>query len=91
MMPAPIANDDENEVEEDRIVADPLSDELLNLWNGTATNNRGIFTELFRTVPSDLVSSWDQYKVHSCWIARTRLNRGSRSCRISFRRSRWDT
>src|ERR1700749_1903867 len=38
MMPAPILNEDESELEEDRIVADPLSDELHNLWNKTATH-----------------------------------------------------
>jgi len=62
MMPAPILNEDESEMEEDRIVADPLSDSLQDLWNKTAKHNRGIFTELFRTVPTDLVSSWDHYK-----------------------------
>jgi phospholipase D1/2 len=63
MMPAPTLNDDEVDSEDDRIVADPLSDDFINLWNTTATRNRGVFTELFRTVPSDLVASWDQYNV----------------------------
>lgn len=62
MKPAPIQNDDESSSEEDALVADPLSDTFLDLWNRTASRNRGVFTELFRTVPSDLVSSWAQYK-----------------------------
>jgi len=62
MKPAPYMNDDESNSEEDKLVADPLSDELLDLWNRTATRNRGVFTELFRILPSDLVPTWSRAK-----------------------------
>ena len=63
MKPAPYVNDDESHLEEERLVADPLSDEFLDLWNRTAVRNRGVFTELFRTIPCDLVPSWSRAKV----------------------------
>lgn len=59
----PVPADDETHLEEDRLVADPLSDELERLWHGTARTNTAIFTEIFRTVPNDSVRNWDQYKV----------------------------
>ena len=65
MRPAPHPNDDELYLREDKLVTDPLSDELHNLWNKTARHNRGVFTELFRTVPSDSVRSERNIKV---WI-----------------------
>jgi phospholipase D1/2 len=63
MRPAPIPNEDETELEEDRVVADPLSDQTLALWQDTAKMNRDIFTELFRPVPTNLVQNKEQYKV----------------------------
>jgi hypothetical protein len=33
------------------LVADPLSKEVLSLWEGTAKRNREIYTEVFRLVP----------------------------------------
>ena len=60
---APVANADETRVREDSIVADPLSDRVISLWQGTAKRNRDIFTEVFRPVPSDLVHNWAAYKV----------------------------
>jgi len=62
MEPAPIMNEDETQLREDQMVMDPLSDELLSMWHKTAVNNRNIFTEIFRPVPSDLVTSYEQYK-----------------------------
>ncbi|KZT05728.1 phospholipase D/nuclease [Laetiporus sulphureus 93-53] len=61
MRPAPHANDDETDTDEDAIVRDPLSDMTESLWNDTAKSNREIFNELFRTVPSNSVRSWDTY------------------------------
>ncbi|KAH8091773.1 phospholipase D/nuclease [Cristinia sonorae] len=61
MRPAPFSNEDETEEEEDQLVADPISDETLYLWDGTAKKNREIFTEIFRPVPTNLVRSWTQY------------------------------
>jgi phospholipase D1/2 len=62
MRPAPVPNEDETALPEDALVADPLSDEFLLLWHRTAINNKAIFTELFRTVPSNLVYKWDSFK-----------------------------
>lgn len=62
MKPAPDPHDDESELAEDEAVADPLSEETLNLWNGTARKNREIFTELFRPVPTNLVRTWSAYE-----------------------------
>ena len=63
MRPAPKPNPDETKLNVDARVADPLSQEVLDLWQGTAKRNRDIFTELFRPVPSDLVQTWEVYKV----------------------------
>ena len=54
---------DETQLREDALVADPLSDGMLNLWYTTARSNREIFSQIFRTVPTDNVRNWDQYKV----------------------------
>ncbi|KAF8530716.1 phospholipase D [Gautieria morchelliformis] len=62
MRPAPHPNADETIHRSDALVADPLSDEVLSLWEGTAKKNRDIFTEVFRPVPSDLVQNWEVYK-----------------------------
>jgi len=61
MRPAPHPNDDEMVLREDDMVADPLSDETINLWNDTAKRNRDIFTEIFRPVPTNLVRTWSAY------------------------------
>jgi hypothetical protein len=66
MKPAPISNDNEMDDPYDAIVADPLADSTLNLWNDTARKNREIFTELFRPVPSNLVQNWNVYDV--CFV-----------------------
>ncbi|KAF7358545.1 Phospholipase [Mycena venus] len=62
MRPAPTPNDDELGSHHDRLVADPLSDDTLNLWNNTARKNREIFTELFRPTPTNLVRDWKAYE-----------------------------
>lgn len=59
---APVVNDDEVGTREDRAVADPLADSTLELWNRTARQNREIFTEVFRPVPTNLVRSWSAYE-----------------------------
>ncbi|KAG8819161.1 hypothetical protein FRC17_010583 [Serendipita sp. 399] len=61
-MPAPTPNPIEFGSVEDKLVADPLSVAMENLWNGTAQRNRAIFAELFKTVPSDMVRNFEQYK-----------------------------
>ncbi|KAH9926358.1 phospholipase D/nuclease [Amylocystis lapponica] len=64
MRPAPHANDDETGTSEDRLVADPLADETIALWNDTARQNREIFTEIFRPIPTNLVRNWDAYETY---------------------------
>jgi len=63
MKPAPHPIEDESHLEDDRAVADPLADETILLWEGTAKKNSEIFTELFRPVPTNLVRSRAAYKV----------------------------
>jgi phospholipase D1/2 len=63
MRPAPVPNPDELGLPEDILVSDPMSIEMEDLWNGTASRNRAIFAELFKTVPSDTVRNLEQYKV----------------------------
>ncbi|TFK85137.1 phospholipase D/nuclease, partial [Polyporus arcularius HHB13444] len=64
MRPAPHPNDDETDQPEDQTVADPLSDDTINLWNNTARKNREIFTEVFRPVPTNLIRKWKDYDAY---------------------------
>ncbi|QRV81288.1 phospholipase [Ceratobasidium sp. AG-Ba] len=64
MRPAPIPNDNEMGTREDSAVMDPLSDKFQGLWIGTAQKNRAIFSELFKTVPTNIVRNWEQYKTY---------------------------
>ncbi|KAJ7715564.1 hypothetical protein B0H14DRAFT_3633076 [Mycena olivaceomarginata] len=61
MRPAPTLNEDEAGCEEDGLVADPLPEQMVELWNKTARKNREIFTEIFRPVPTNLVRDWEAY------------------------------
>lgn len=61
MRPAPVPNSDETRTYEDQLVADPISDAALQLWNDTARKNREVFTEIFRPVPTNLVRSFAAY------------------------------
>jgi phospholipase D1/2 len=63
MRPAPTPNEDEAGCEEDGLVADPLPEQMVELWNKTARKNREIFTEIFRPVPTNLVRDWEAYDV----------------------------
>ncbi|KAF2867628.1 hypothetical protein BDV95DRAFT_610540 [Massariosphaeria phaeospora] len=47
--------------EEDRQVADPLSDQFQSMWNWRAKANTEAFTKVFQPVPSDAVRNWKQY------------------------------
>ncbi|KAF8523531.1 phospholipase D [Hysterangium stoloniferum] len=62
MRAAPCPNIDRTESWEDQQVADPLSQETMDMWRGIAKRNRDIFTEVFRPVPSDLVHNTEAYK-----------------------------
>ncbi|MCJ1281593.1 hypothetical protein MMC26_000913 [Xylographa opegraphella] len=46
---------------EDKAVMDPLSDQFLELWNGTAKQNSEAFGRIFHPVPHDSVRTWEQY------------------------------
>ncbi|KAI9741467.1 MAG: hypothetical protein M1818_004273 [Claussenomyces sp. TS43310] len=55
-----------NDVVEDEtyeFVADPLNDELWDMWNSRAVTNTAIFRELFHTDPDDDITTFDQYNV----------------------------
>ena len=60
---APVLNIDETKLPVDAWVADPLANSTLQLWMDTARKNREIFTEVFRIVPTNLVSNWKAYNV----------------------------
>jgi phospholipase D1/2 len=68
MRAAPHPNQDEMGTSEDEAVADPLADETLRLWNDTARQNREIFTEIFRPVPTNLPRDWSAYDVRLIYL-----------------------
>jgi len=47
---------------ESQIVADPLSDTFLSLWNTRARTNTEVFRKVFHAVPDDTVRDWATYK-----------------------------
>ncbi|KAH0555736.1 hypothetical protein GP486_006318 [Trichoglossum hirsutum] len=49
------------EGEEYEYVADPLGDQLWELWTGYATRNTDIFRDLFHADPDDSIKSFDDY------------------------------
>ncbi|KAL4949191.1 hypothetical protein BDW69DRAFT_80453 [Aspergillus filifer] len=57
------ANDNfDFESPESQIVADPLADTFLSLWNTRAHTNTEVFREVFHSVPDDTVRNWSTYK-----------------------------
>lgn len=64
MRPAPIPNEDETHLKEDRRVADPLAYQCDLLLKETARKNREAFMEYFRPVPSNIVRSWSAYDTY---------------------------
>lgn len=64
MTPVPHPHKDMTMSADDALVADPLSDEFQELWNGTAHRNTQIFGEIFKTVPSNNVRNWKQYETY---------------------------
>lgn len=61
MRPSPTPNDDTTGSHQDRLVADPLSHATDSLWTTTARQNREIYTEVFHTLPTNLVQNWKTY------------------------------
>ncbi|KPI38498.1 Phospholipase D1 [Cyphellophora attinorum] len=47
---------------EDNLVADPLSDTFLAMWNSRARTNTEVFRKAFRALPDDNVHTWSDYK-----------------------------
>lgn len=47
--------------EEDRQVADPVSDQFQSLWNWRAKTNTDAFQKVFHPVPYDGVKNWKEY------------------------------
>lgn len=47
---------------ESQIVADPLADVFVSLWNSHARTNTEVFREVFHSVPDDTVRNWNTYK-----------------------------
>ncbi|KAL3445642.1 hypothetical protein BJX65DRAFT_309841 [Aspergillus insuetus] len=47
---------------ESQVVADPLADTFLSLWNTRAHTNTDVFREVFHSVPDDTVRNWTTYK-----------------------------
>lgn len=46
---------------EDQLVADPISDQFLQLWNTRARQNTDVFGKIFHPVPHDNVRTWKDY------------------------------
>lgn len=63
MQAVPVPHKNTFDGKEDLLVADPLSEDFDELWNGTARKNTQIFQEIFKTVPSNNVRSYAQYDV----------------------------
>jgi phospholipase D1/2 len=63
MQPAPHPNPDETGLQEDQLVADPISEGTERLLRERAHLNREIFSEIFKIVPSNVVRNWKTYEV----------------------------
>ncbi|KAI8370759.1 hypothetical protein EDC96DRAFT_502234 [Choanephora cucurbitarum] len=61
MLPLPVPQIDFTDSEQDKLVMDPLGEETLALWNGTANTNTLAFREVFHCVPDDTITNWNQY------------------------------
>lgn len=46
----------------DNLVKDPLSEQFLDLWKSTAQKNTEIYRDVFKCLPDDTVTSWEEYK-----------------------------
>jgi len=59
--PPDVPNDVHDKDEFFEFVADPLSDELWEMWTSRATRNTEIFRQLFHADPDDFVKTFDDY------------------------------
>lgn len=62
MLPVPEPYEYDFGSEEDKMVADCLSDEFNKLWASTGITNRDIFEKIFRPLPNDHVTNWKEYE-----------------------------
>lgn len=59
--PAPAPNDYDLGSEADKLVMDPLGDDFLSLWQGTAKTNTESFWKVFAPAPDNSMKTWIQY------------------------------
>ncbi|KAG0646370.1 Phospholipase D1 [Hyphodiscus hymeniophilus] len=59
--PPDVPNDPHDKHEGYEFVADPLSDELWEMWTSRASKNTEIFRQLFHADPDDFVKTFDDY------------------------------
>jgi len=62
MKPAPHPYDYDFGSREDTLVADPVAGSTMQLWQQTAKKNREIYTDVFKTVPNNIVRNWEIYE-----------------------------
>lgn len=60
-MPAPVPLDYDYGSPEDLLVADPLSDSFLALWDRVARRNTLAFRKVFDPIPDDKEKTWEDY------------------------------
>lgn len=88
MRPAPHGNPDPermlHEDEWEKLVADPLSDEVEKLWKTQAQTNTQIADDIFQVVPSDKVRTWKQYNEFF-------TGKGDRTGHVVADPAKWDT
>ncbi|KAL9008246.1 MAG: hypothetical protein Q9173_006614 [Seirophora scorigena] len=60
--PADVCPNDVMEGPEYEFVADPMSDQVWDMWTSNATNNTQIFRHLFRADPDDNIKTFDDYE-----------------------------
>lgn len=59
--PAPTLNGYDFDSEADKLVIDPLGDDFLALWQGTAKTNTEAFWKVFAPAPDNSMKTWAQY------------------------------
>ncbi|KAI9267423.1 hypothetical protein BY458DRAFT_533912 [Sporodiniella umbellata] len=62
MLPLPTPQIDTTDTKEDKLVMDPLDENTLDLFNSTAKKNTLAYRHVFRCVPDDTVTDWEEYK-----------------------------
>ncbi|KAK8207213.1 hypothetical protein HDK77DRAFT_54522 [Phyllosticta capitalensis] len=59
--PGDCPNDNQEDDPSFQFVADPLSDQVWNMWTGNATRNTEIFRDLFHADPDDNIKTFEDY------------------------------